>query len=321
MAQLQPRALTDQVQSVAERLSRNVERVLVGKRAIVELAVVTLLCEGHLLIEDVPGIGKTTLARALARSIGGTFRRLQCTPDLLPSDVTGVSVFDQRSADFTFRPGPIFANVLLADEINRATPRTQSAVLEAMQEAQVSVDGVTRPLPRPFVVLATQNPVELEGTFPLPEAQLDRFLMRLSLGYPSEVDEDALLMSAASRDSEALEVVVTGEEVLGAIRECVRVRVQDDVRRYIVKITRATREDADVRLGASPRATLALHRAAQAWAAMQGHDFVLPDDVKYLAVPVLAHRLIASLEARLRGRDAARIVENILDTVPVPVAP
>src|ERR1043166_6179571 len=180
------------VQSVAERLGRNVERVLVGKRSIVDLAIVTLLCEGHLLIEDVPGIGKTTLARALAHSIGGTFRRLQCTPDLLPSDVTGVSVLDQRSADFIFRPGPIFANILLADEINRATPRTQSAVLEAMKETQVSADGVTRPLPRPFVVLATQNPVELEGTFPLPEAQLDRFLMRLSLGYPSEVDEDAL---------------------------------------------------------------------------------------------------------------------------------
>src|SRR4051794_41066662 len=236
------------VQSVAERLGRNVERVLVGKRAVVELAVVSLLCEGHLLIEDVPGIGKTTLARALAQSIGGAFRRLQCTPDLLPSDVTGVSVFDQRTADFVFRPGPIFCNVLLADEINRATPRTQSAVLEAMQEAQVSVDGMTRALPRPFVVLATQNPVELEGTFPLPEAQLDRFLMRLSLGYPSEDDEQALVARGTAATGEVLEAVVSTSEVQGAIQESCRVRLNDDVRRYLVRVTRATREDQDVRL-------------------------------------------------------------------------
>jgi MoxR-like ATPase len=309
------------VQSVAERLGRNVERVLVGKRSIVDLAIVTLLCEGHLLIEDVPGIGKTTLARTLARSIGGTFRRLQCTPDLLPSDVTGVSVFDQRSADFTFRAGPIFANVLLADEINRATPRTQSAVLEAMQEAQVSVDGVTRALPRPFVVLATQNPVELEGTFPLPEAQLDRFLMRLSLGYPSEDDEEALVARGPVVSPDGIDSVVSCQEVMAAIAESASVRVQDDVRRYLVQVTRATRQDRDVRLGASPRATLALYRAAQAWAAMHGRDFVLPDDIKGLAVPVLAHRLIASLEARLRGRDAAAIVQSTLDAIPVPVAP
>jgi len=309
------------VQSVAERLCRNVERVLVGKRAIVELAVVSLLCEGHVLIEDVPGIGKTTLARSLAQSIGGTFRRLQCTPDLLPSDVTGVSVFDQRSSEFSFRQGPIFANVLLADEINRATPRTQSAVLEAMQEAQVSVDGVTRPLPRPFVVLATQNPVELEGTFPLPEAQLDRFLVRLSLGYPSEADEEAMVARGVGVGAIALEPVVSCEEVLDAIMQAARVRVHEDVRHYLVQVTRATRIDADVRLGASPRATLALHRATQAWAAIQGREFVLPDDVKRLAVPVLAHRLIASLEARLRGRDAAAIVQAILDSVVVPVAP
>jgi MoxR-like ATPase len=310
-----------QVQTVAERLCRNVERVLVGKRSIVELSIVTLLCEGHLLIEDVPGIGKTTLARGLARSIGGSFRRLQCTPDLLPSDVTGVSVFDQRQTEFVFRPGPLFANVLLADEINRATPRTQSAVLEAMQEAQVSVDGVTRPLPRPFVVLATQNPVELEGTFPLPEAQLDRFLMRVSLGYPSEADEDALVARGTAASAEVLDAVVSPEDVMNAIKESARVRLHDDVRRYLVKIARATREDHDVRLGASPRATLALHRATQAWAAMQGRDFVQPDDIKRLAVPVLAHRLIASLESRLRGRDAAGIVGEILDSVPVPVAP
>jgi MoxR-like ATPase len=309
------------VQSVAERLCRNVERALVGKRPTVELAIVSLLCEGHLLIEDVPGIGKTTLARSLARSIGGTFRRLQCTPDLLPSDVTGVSIFDQKSSEFSFRPGPVFANVLLADEINRATPRTQSAVLEAMQEAQVSVDGVTRQLPRPFVVLATQNPIELEGTFPLPEAQLDRFLMRLALGYPSEEDEEALVARGNSAVVEPLEAVVSCEEVLAAISETRRVRVHEDVRRYLVKLTRATRADADVRLGASPRATLALHHAAQAWASMQGRDFVVPDDVKRLAVPVLAHRLIASLEARLRGRDAAAIVQSVLDNLAVPVAP
>jgi MoxR-like ATPase len=309
------------VQSVAERLCRNVERVLVGKHSTVQLAVVALLCEGHLLLEDVPGIGKTTLARALARSIGGTFRRLQCTPDLRPSDVTGVSVFEQRTADFIFRPGPIFANVLLADEINRATPRTQSAVLEAMQEAQVSADGVTRPLPRPFVVLATQNPIELEGTFPLPEAQLDRFLMRLSLGYPSEADEDALVARGTAASAEAVDAVLNPEDVLAAAVETSRVRVHEEVRHYLVLVSRATRSDPDVRLGASPRATLALHRASQTWAAMQGRDFVVPDDVKYLAVPVLAHRLIASLVARLRGRDAAGIVENILDSLPVPVEP
>jgi MoxR-like ATPase len=309
------------VQSVAERLCRNIQRVLVGKHETVELAIAALLCEGHLLIEDVPGIGKTTLARSIARSIGGTFRRLQCTPDLLPSDVTGVSVFDQRTTQFEFRPGPIFANVLLADEINRATPRTQSAVLEAMQEAQVSVDGVTRPLPRPFVVLATQNPVELEGTFPLPEAQLDRFLMRLSLGYPSEDDEEALVARGFAASTEVLGAVVSTDEVLGAIAEASRVRLHDDVRRYLVQVTRATRTDPDVRLGASPRATLALQRASQTWAAMHGRDFVVPDDIKSLAVPVLAHRLIAALEARLRGRDAAGIVQGILDTLPVPVEP
>ena len=310
------------VQSVAERLCNNVERVLVGKRATIQLAIVAVLCQGHLLLEDVPGIGKTTLARALASSIGGTFRRLQCTPDLLPSDVTGVSVFDQRTADFVFRPGPIFANVLLADEINRATPRTQSAVLEAMQEAQVSADGVTRPLPRPFLVMATQNPVELEGTFPLPEAQLDRFLMRLSVGYPSEADEEALVArGAAAISAEVLEAVVSADDVLQASDAGAETRVHPDVSRYIVRISRATRVDPDVRLGASPRATLALHRATQVWAAMHGREFVVPDDVKALAVPVLAHRLIASLEARLRGRDAAAIVSGIVESTAVPLEP
>ena len=313
--------MPNQVQETAELLCRNVERVLVGKRGAIELAVLALLCEGHLLVEDVPGIGKTTLARALAQSVGGTFRRLQCTPDLLPSDVTGVSVFDQRTAEFVFRPGPIFTNVLLADEINRATPRTQSAVLEAMQEAQVSADGVTRSLPRPFVVLATQNPVELEGTFPLPEAQLDRFLIRLSLGYPSEQDEDALVARGTKASAAIVDAVVSQEGMLQAFQAVDMIKVHDDVRHYLVQVSRATRTDPDVRLGASPRATLALHRASQAWAAMHGRDFVTPDDVKRLAKPVLAHRLIAGLEARLRGRDAESIIDSILDKLPVPVEP
>src|SRR5919198_6453376 len=315
-----PRAERTSVQATAQRLIENVERVLVGKRDAIELAVAALLCEGHLLVEDVPGTGKTTLARALAQSIGGTFKRVQCTPDLLPSDVTGVSVFDQRSGDFVFRPGPVFANVLLADEINRATPRTQSAVLEAMQEAQVSVDGVTRPLPRPFVVLATQNPIELEGTFPLPEAQVDRFLLRLNLGYPSEDDE--VSMVELRQDSHvALEAVVGLEGVQAATEAAAALRVHDEVRRYLVRVARATREDPGIRLGASPRATLALHRAVQAWAAMQGRDFVTPDDVKRMAVPVLAHRVVVALESRLRGRDAAALIDGILDSVPVPVEP
>ena len=313
--------MASSVQVLAGRLVDNVERVLVGKRSAIELAVTALLCEGHVLVEDVPGTGKTTLARALAQSIGGTFRRLQCTPDLLPSDVTGVSVFDQRTAEFAFRPGPIFGNVLLVDEINRATPRTQSAVLEAMQEAQVSADGVTRPLPRPFVVLATQNPVELEGTFPLPEAQLDRFLLRVSLGYPSEEDEATMVERRPPQGDQALEPVVSLQDVQTAIAACGQVRVQDDVLRYLVRVARTTRDDPGVRLGASPRATLALHRAVQAWAAMHGRDFGTPDDVKRMAPPVLAHRLMVALEARLRGRDASALVTNILESVPVPVEP
>ncbi len=308
------------VAQTAAVLITNVERALVGKRSAVELAVVALLCEGHLLIEDVPGTGKTTLARALAQSIGGTFRRVQCTPDLLPSDVTGVSVFDQRSADFVFRPGPIFTNVLLADEINRATPRTQSAVLEAMQERQVSADGVTRPLPRPFTVIATQNPIELEGTFPLPEAQLDRFLMRLDLGYPSESDEETMVVRHhTGLGDPVLSSVLSTEELVQAAAACEQVRMQADVLRYAVQVARATRADPDVKLGASPRATLALYRAAQAWAAMQGRDFVLPDDVKRLAVPVLAHRLVVALDARLRGRSPAAVVHAAVGSVHVPV--
>jgi MoxR-like ATPase len=310
------------VREASQRLCDNVERVLVGKRAAIELAALALFCEGHLLLEDVPGTGKTTLARALAQSLGGVFRRLQCTPDLLPSDVTGVSVFDQRAAAFVFRPGPVFANVLMADEINRATPRTQSAVLEAMQERQVSVDGASHPLPRPFTVLATQNPIELEGTFPLPEAQLDRFLVRLSLGYPDEDDERVMLRRVPGDVAQSpLAPVLAPEDVLALHIACREVRVDEDVERYLVAVARATREEPDVRLGASPRATLDLHRAVQTWAAMQGRPFATPDDVKHLAVPVLAHRLVVSVEARLRGRGPREIVEALLERVPVPVEP
>jgi MoxR-like ATPase len=335
----------ERVQDVARRLGDNVERVLVGKRAAIELAVVALLCEGHVLIEDVPGTGKTTLARALAQSLGGTFRRVQCTPDLLPSDVTGVSVFDQRTSAFDFRPGPVFANVLMADEINRATPRTQSAVLEAMQERQVSVDGVTHPLPRPFTVIATQNPVELEGTFPLPEAQLDRFLLRLSLGYPDAEDERLMLRrarDAANAPTNGLPnsprqqdgtsgaattpitqivvpAIVAPAETLALHAACRQVHVEAAVEEYVVAVTRATREEPDVRLGASPRATLDLYHAAQAWAAMQGRAFVTPDDVKRLAAPVLAHRLVLGVEARLRGRSAGEVIAALVDRLPVPV--
>src|SRR4051794_10731752 len=327
----------EDVQAAARRLCDNVEQALVGKRGAVELAVVALLCEGHVLIEDVPGTGKTTLARALAQSLGGTFRRLQCTPDLLPSDVTGVSVFDQRTSTFDFRPGPIFANVLMVDEINRATPRTQSAVLEAMQERQVSVDGVTHPLPRPFTVIATQNPVELEGTFPLPEAQLDRFLLRLGLGYPDARDERLMLQRArelvapwtdgqgvtaqqpAPGTQPTLPAMVTPEQALALHAACRQIHVEGAVEEYVVAVARATREEPDVRLGASPRATLDLYHAAQAWAAMQGRAFVTPDDVKRLAAPVLAHRLVLGVEARLRGHSAADVIASLLDRLPVPV--
>jgi MoxR-like ATPase len=308
------------LRTAAERLQASVERVIVGKASVVRLALVALLCEGHVLIEDVPGTGKTTLARSLARSLGCTFRRIQFTPDLMPSDITGVHYYNQKLGEFVFREGPLVAQVILADEINRATPRTQAALLEAMEERQLTVEGVTLRLPRPFLVLATQNPVELEGTFPLPEAQLDRFLLRLRIGYPDEAEEDAVLARfEASDPGSSLEPVMSGDELLALGRALQRMYVDPVVRRYAVRIVRATREDPAFELGASPRASLALFRAARAWAALDGRDFVLPDDVKELAPHVLSHRLLLSTQARLRGRDAEGLLREILERVPVPV--
>ena len=308
------------LQAMARRAANNIEQVIVGKHDVVELLLVALLGEGHVLIEDVPGIGKTMLAKSLARTLDCSFKRIQFTPDLLPSDVTGVAFFNQRLQEFEFRPGPIFSQVVLADEINRATPRTQSALLECMEERQVSSEGETRPLPRPFVVLATQNPIELEGTFPLPEAQLDRFLLRLSIGYPDAEDEKAIVhrfRTASPLDE--LPAVVDAEELARMQRLVREVHVADAVEDYIVRLVRASRLHASVELGASPRATLALYRAAQALAGVNGRSYVLPDDVKRLVPVVLTHRLITSAQSRLRGRGASDVVSDLLSTVPVPV--
>ncbi len=308
-----------QIQPFAEKIVSNIEQVIVGKREAVELAVVGLLSQGHLLIEDVPGVGKTMLARSLARSLGCSFSRIQFTPDMLPSDVTGVSIFNQVSRQFEFRPGPITAQIVLADEINRATPKTQSALLEAMEEQQISVDGVTHPLPQPFMVLATQNPIEHEGTFPLPEAQLDRFLLRLRLGYSRMEDEINILeRQQLKHPLQTLEQVVGAEELLQA-QEAVRtVYVSPALKRYIVEITNQTRKHPSVYLGASPRGSLTLHRAGQARAAMSGRDYVLPDDVKALALSALAHRVILGPGARLKEVTAEAIVQEILKQLPVP---
>ncbi len=310
----------DEIRAIAERLQASVESVIVGKTDVVRLAMVALLCEGHILLEDVPGIGKTTLAKAIARSLGCSFRRIQFTPDLMPSDVTGINFYNQKIGEFVFREGPLIAQVVLADEINRATPRTQAALLEAMEERQLTVEGVTTRLPRPFLVMATQNPVELEGTFPLPEAQLDRFLVRLKLGYPDEDGEDEILERFETANPlEELRPVVDAAELIRLAEALTHLHVEPAVRRYAVRIVRETRNEATFELGASPRASLALFRAARAHAAVSGRDFVLPDDVKHMARFVLPHRLILSTQARLRGRDADELLAEILERVPVPI--
>jgi MoxR-like ATPase len=308
------------IQEVARRLRENIQKVIVGKDEVIDHTLIAVLCEGHVLLEDVPGIGKTTLARALATSLGCSFRRIQFTPDLLPSDVTGLNWFNQKEQEFSFRPGPILSQVVLADEINRATPRTQSALLEAMQERQLTVDGVTRPLPRPFLVLATQNPVELEGTFPLPEAQIDRFLLRVAIGYPTREEENTILERFRLEDPlPELQPVTTPEEIIQLQAARRQIRVEDSIRDYVVRVARATREHPEIELGASPRATLALYQAAQAWAAIHGREYVLPDDVKKLAPVVLTHRLMISPQAQLRGRRPEEVVAGVVGTVAVPV--
>lgn len=308
------------IKEVALRLRNNIQKVIVGKDEVIDLTLAAVLCEGHVLLEDVPGIGKTTLARALAASLGCSFRRIQFTPDLLPSDVTGLNWFNQKKQEFEYRPGPIMSQVVLADEINRATPRTQSALLEAMQERQVTVDGVTRKVPRPFLVLATQNPIELEGTFPLPEAQIDRFLLRITIGYPSEKDENIILERFRTDDPlPELGAVTTPDEILTLQEERRQIRVEEPVRDYIVRVARFTRTHQEIELGASPRATLALYQASQAWGAIQGREYVLPDDVKRMAPHVLTHRLMISPQAQLRGRKPQELVAGIVETVPVPV--
>jgi MoxR-like ATPase len=309
------------VQEPAERVVANVERVIVGKHLEVRMALVALLCEGHILIEDVPGVGKTMLAKAISRSVGCTFRRIQFTPDLLPSDVTGLSIFNQKTQEFEFRPGPIMAQVVLADEINRATPKTQSALLECMEERQATIDGTTYPMPSPFLVIATQNPIEYEGTFALPEAQLDRFMLRLRMGYPKAMEEIVILDE--QKRTHPIEAIgqVLGVDELRQMQSAVKeIYVDQAVAEYIVRLVTATREHPDVYLGASPRGSINLYRSAQAFAAMDGRDYVIPDDVKGLAVAVLAHRLIVKSQASLREVDPDRIVHEIIEQVPIAVA-
>ena len=307
-------------QELANQLRDSVQRIIVGKSDVIDLVIIAVVCRGHVLVEDVPGIGKTTLAKALAQSLGCTFNRIQFTPDLMPTDVLGVNFFNQKSGDFEFRAGPIFSQVVLADEINRATPRTQSALLEAMQERQATVDGQTRRLEEPFLVLATQNPIELEGTFPLPEAQLDRFMVRINLGYPTPEEESDILLRF-ERDTVLPELdSVTGSEELREMQDAVTyVRVDDVVRDYIVEIAQATRRNESLTLEASPRAAMSLYKTSQARAALDGRDFVTPDDVKDLAESVLAHRLILTSNSRLRGRTTENIISEILNLVPVPI--
>lgn len=308
------------VAALGRRIIENVEKVIVGKRRPVRLTLIALLCEGHVLLEDVPGVAKTMLARALATSIGASFARVQCTPDLLPSDITGVSVFNQKDFEFQFQPGPILNQIVLADELNRATPRAQAALLEAMAERQITVDGVTRRLPLPFFVISTQNPIEHEGTFPLPEAQLDRFLMRLSIGYPSFTDENEVLERLKlGHPLDDLKQVATDQEIVDAQDAIREVFVHEKVRQYLVRIVHATRRHDDFALGASPRASIALYRTSQTLAALEGREFVMPDDVKYVAEAVLGHRVILSSEARLRGKLVEDLLDEIVEKIPAPV--
>jgi MoxR-like ATPase len=307
------------VRGMSERLSQSVEQVIVGKHQEVQLTLIALLCQGHVLVEDVPGVGKTMLAKTIARSIGCSFKRIQFTPDLLPSDVTGVSIYNQKSGEFEYRPGPVMAQIVLADEINRATPKTQSALLETMEEKQVTVDGVTYPLPRPFIVLATQNPIEYEGTFPLPEAQLDRFLMRISLGYPNRSEEiEVLSRQEQVHPLNRVEQVVDSAELVAAQQAIKTVHVDRLIKEYIVAVVNTTRRHDDVYLGASPRGSLGLQMAAQARAAVVGRDYVIPDDIKALAEAVLAHRLILNPAARIRNSDTRSVIGEILRNTPVP---
>jgi MoxR-like ATPase len=309
----------DVLATAGRRVLDSVERVIVGKSSVVELVLAALFCEGHVLLEDVPGIGKTMLAKAVARSLGCSFHRIQCTPDLLPSDVTGTYVFNQKTTDFEFRPGPVFTQVLLADEINRATPRTQSALLEAMEERQVTVEGDTRLLQRPFIVLATQNPIELEGTFPLPEAQIDRFLLKVKLGYPTKEDDHIILQRfRKSTVIDELKPVLSVEELLRLQKMRQEVIVDSDIEKYIVDLVHATRAHPQVELGGSPRAMLALYRTSQALAALRGRAYVIPDDVKYIAPFVLEHRLITKTQSHLRGRTPAEIMKEVTQSVTVP---
>jgi MoxR-like ATPase len=308
-----------ETQEFGERLISNLEKVIVGKREALELIVIGLLCEGHVLIEDVPGVGKTMLARSLARTLACTYNRIQFTPDMLPSDITGVSIYNQQKREFEFREGPIVGQIILADEINRATPKTQAALLEAMEERQVTVDGTTHTLPRPFMVLATQNPIEYEGTFPLPEAQLDRFLLRVRLGYPDFLDEIKIIDDQRLKHPiETLESVAKAKEVLRAAKDIREVHLSPAAKRYITDLSRRTRQSNDIYLGSSPRGTLSLSRASQARAALNGRAHVLPDDVKDMAVAILAHRIIVSPGARLRELSAERIVQEIVRNTPVP---
>ncbi|MFH2037891.1 MAG: MoxR family ATPase [Chloroflexota bacterium] len=309
----------DEIQSVSKDLIDNLEKVIVGKRSVIEMMIVGLLCQGHVLIEDVPGVGKTVLARSLARSLGVTFSRLQFTPDMLPSDVTGVSVFNQVTRDFEFRPGPIFAQIVLVDEINRATPKTQAALLEAMEERQVTVDGITHLLPRPFLVAATQNPIEYEGTFPLPEAQLDRFLLRIRLGYPTISNEVNILeMQQFQHPYESIKTVVNETQLLNEIEDIKKVYVAEPIKKYIVDLVTRTRHNDDLYLGASPRGSLALFRTSQALAFIRDRNYVLPDDIKVMASFVLSHRVIVSPSSRLREISSSKIIEEILENIPVP---